>query len=193
MLAELGQRLGYQLADSRSGQVTDDTLLAEITAHARRPFGEVVSEGWVEVPREIPAPWVDGHVERMGGWRLAPRLLVDQLAALQPPAPLVLTPRRQKRHLNSQFDYLGEQPEIILHPDDATAAGVVDSQPVTVHSTSGEITGIAKVDGTIRRGAVSIPHGHQSANVNRLTDRSQVDIVTGMVRYCGIPVSVHPA
>ncbi|MEX5713315.1 molybdopterin-dependent oxidoreductase [Parafrankia sp. FMc6] len=193
VLAELGQRLGYQLADSRSGQVTDDTLLAEITAHARRPFGEVVSEGWVEVPREIPAPWVDGHVERMGGWRLAPRLLVDQLAALQPPAPLVLTPRRQKRHLNSQFDYLGEQPEIILHPDDATAAGVVDSQPVTVRSTSGEITGIAKVDGTIRRGAVSIPHGHQSANVNRLTDRSQVDIVTGMVRYCGIPVSVHPA
>jgi hypothetical protein len=41
---------------------------------------------------------------------LAPRLLVEQLARLREPAPLVLTPRRQMRRLNAQFDFLGDPP-----------------------------------------------------------------------------------
>jgi len=44
----------------------------------------------------------------------------------------------------------------------------------------------------MRRGAVSIPHGHHEANVNRLTNKDDIDVVTGMVRYSGIPVSLHP-
>jgi hypothetical protein len=40
---------------------------------------------------------------------------------------------------------------------------------------------------------VSIPHGHHDANVNRLTNKDDIDTVTGMVRYSGIPVSLHPA
>ena len=51
--------------------------------------------------------------------------------------PLVLVPRRQVRHLNSQLDFLGEVAEVIVHPDDAAAAGVVDGQPVTVRSAHG--------------------------------------------------------
>jgi formylmethanofuran dehydrogenase subunit D len=69
----------------------------------------------------------------------------------------------------------------------------VSGRPVTVRSANGELTGIAKVDGSIRRGAVSIPHGHHAANVNRLTTKVDIVVVTGMVRYSGIPVSVHPA
>jgi hypothetical protein len=45
----------------------------------------------------------------------------------------------------------------------------------------------------MRRGAVSIPHGHRDANVNRLTSKDDIDVVTGMVRYSGIAVSLHPA
>jgi len=45
----------------------------------------------------------------------------------------------------------------------------------------------------VRRGAVSIPHGHAgAANVNRLTDKDDIDPITGMAHYSGIPVSVHP-
>ena len=66
-------------------------------------------------------------------------------------------------------------------------------RPVTVRSANGELTGIAKVDDSIRRGAVSIPHGHHAANVNRLTNKDDIDVVTGMVRYSGIAVSLHPA
>ena len=129
----------------------------------------------------------------MGGWRLAPRVLVEQLTTLREPAPLVLTPRRQMRRLNAQFDFLGDPADVLIHPDDGAAAGVVDGGAVTVRSAHGELTGMAKLDPAIRRGAVSVPHGHVKANVNALTDKGDIDVVTGMVRYSGVPVSVHPA
>jgi len=68
----------------------------------------------------------------------------------------------------------------------------VSGRPVTVRSANGELTGVAKVDESIRRGAVSNPHGHHAANVNRLTNNDDLDVVTGMVRYSGVPVSLHP-
>lgn len=194
VLAELGRRLGYELADTTNEDITDDTMLAGITMGARVPFDQLVSQGSAHVDHELPAGWVDAHIERLGGWRLAPQLLVDQLAALQHTAPLVLVPRRQRSKLNSQFEYLGEPPEVLIHPDDAAAAGVVDAQQVTVRSASGELTGTAKVDTSIRRGAVSIPHGHPyAANVNRLTNKDDIDLITGMAHYSGVPVSVHPS
>jgi len=104
-----------------------------------------------------------------------------------------MVPRRQRKKLNGQLDFLGEPAEILIHPDDGAAAGVVSGQRVTVRSAKGEVTGIAKVDDSIRRGAVSIPHGHHEANVNRLTNKDDIDVVTGMVRYSGLPVSLHPA
>jgi anaerobic selenocysteine-containing dehydrogenase len=123
---------------------------------------------------------------------LAPRLLVEQLRALEEPAPLVLAPRRQPRRLNSQFGYLGEAAEVALNPLDATAAGVLDGQDVVVRSAHGELVGVAKVDEGVRAGVVSVPHGHEGANVNVLTGKDEIDPVTGMARYCGIPVQVAP-
>jgi anaerobic selenocysteine-containing dehydrogenase len=192
VLAELGRRLGHDLAPTSGHDATDDAMLAAIASHGRCGFDEVVAQRWVEIAHEVPAPWVDRHVERLGGWRLAPRLLVEQLRTLESPAPLVLVPRRQARHLNSQFDYLGEAAEVMLHPDDAREAGVVDGQDVAVRSEHGELVGKASIDASIRRGAVSVPHGHEAANVNRLTGTTDIDLVTGMARYSGVPVTVHP-
>jgi hypothetical protein len=45
----------------------------------------------------------------------------------------------------------------------------------------------------MRRGAVSVPHGHPDANVNVLTSHLHADPITGMAHYSGVPVSVHPA
>jgi anaerobic selenocysteine-containing dehydrogenase len=189
-LAELGRRLGHDVADPAR---SDDEMLAGVTAAARCTLDELAATGWVDKGHELPAPWVARHIERMGGWRLAPRLLVEQLARLREPAPLVLTPRRQMRRLNAQFDFLGDPADVLIHPDDGAAAGVVDGRPVTVRSAHGELTGIARVDPAIRRGAVSVPHGHVEANVNALTNKDDIDLVTGMVRYSGVPVSLHPA
>jgi anaerobic selenocysteine-containing dehydrogenase len=190
VLVELGRRLGHELADTSA---TDDTMLAQVSAGCRGTYDELIANGWAEAPRELPATWVEQHVERMGGWRLAPRLLVEQLDALRPPSPLVLVPRRQMRRLNSQLEFLGAAAEVVIHPDDAAAAGLADDQPLIVRSEHGEMSGVAKVDPSIRRGAVSVPHGHAGANVNMLTSKDDIDLVTGMTRYSGVPVSLHPA
>ena len=194
VFAELGRRLGYDLGSlGNPASSTDDDVLAVLLAGGRSKFDEVAAVGWADAGHELPAAWVDEHIERMGGWRLAPQLLLDQLAALEPPAQLVMVPRRQRKKLNGQLDFLGEPAEILIHPDDGAAAGVVSGRQVIVRSANGELTGIAKIDDSIRRGAVSIPHGHHEANVNRLTNKDDIDVVTGMVRYSGIPVTLHPA
>ena len=97
------------------------------------------------------------------------------------------------RRLNAQLDFLGETAEIVVHPDDAAAAGVSNGQRLIVRSEHGELTGVARVDASVRRGAVSVPHGHAGANVNLLTSKDDIDLVTGMTRYSGVPVSLHPA
>jgi predicted molibdopterin-dependent oxidoreductase YjgC len=117
----------------------------------------------------------------------------DRCAPPRNPAATSARPRRQKRHVNSHLVFLGDGPEILLHPDDAAAAGVGDGAPVTVRSEAGELTGTARVDPGMRRGAVSVPHGHADANVNRLTSHREADPVTGMARYSGIPVTLQPA
>jgi len=191
VLAELGRRLGFELADPDG---TDEEMLSKTLAAARCTYDEVAAAGYVELPFEVPAPWVEQYLDRSGGWRLAPQILVDQLAGLEPPAALVLVPRRQPRKLNGALDFLGETLQVQLHPDDASEAGVLDGQPVIVRTERGQVEGIAKVDPSIRRGAVSVPHGHHRvANVNLLTDKDVIDPVTGMVRYSGVPVTVEPA
>jgi anaerobic selenocysteine-containing dehydrogenase len=190
VLAEIGQRLGHELADT---DASDEAMLAQVSSGGRAPYDELVTNGWAEADRELPAPWVDRHIERLGGWRLAPQVLVDQLNALREPAQLVLVPRRQMCRLNAQLEFLGEVAEIVVHPDDAAAAGVSDNQRLIVRSEHGELTGVARVDASVRRGAVSVPHGHASANVNLLTSKDDIDLVTGMTRYSGMPVSLHPA
>ena len=194
VLAELGRRLGHELADT-SDPENDEAMLSRLTKRARCSYDDLVAGGWVESTYDLPAQWVDDHVDRLGGWRVAPELLVDQLASLQTveDAPLVLVPRRQVRHLNSQLDFLGDVVEVVVHPDDAAAAGVADGERVIVRSARGELVGIAKVDDSMRAGAVSVPHGHEDANVNVLTCKDEIDLPTGMARYSGVPVALHPA
>jgi anaerobic selenocysteine-containing dehydrogenase len=196
VLAELGRRLGHQQAGvlpSDDGQASDDAMLAVQTSRARCTFADLAARRYVETSCPLPAPWVEDHLQRFGGWRLAPPQLVAQLAALAPPPPLCLVPRRQKRHLNSQLMFLGDAAEVLLHPDDAASAGVADGEAVIVRSASGELTGTARVDRGMRRGAVSVPHGHSGANVNLLTSHQEADPLTGMALYSGVQVSVHPA
>jgi anaerobic selenocysteine-containing dehydrogenase len=190
VLAELGRRLGHELADTSAA---DEAMLAQMSSGVRGGYDELMATGWAEAPRELPAPWVERHIERLGGWRLAPRLLLDQLAAVRTPPPLVLVPRRQMGRLNSQLEFLGEAAEVLIHPDDAAAAGLCDDERLVVRSEHGELTGVAKLDPSIRRGAVSVPHGHTGANVNLLTSKDDIDVLTGMTRYSGIPVSLHRA
>lgn len=44
----------------------------------------------------------------------------------------------------------------------------------------------------MRRGAVSIAHGHENANVNYLTSVADMDPLGGMALYTGVPIAVEP-
>jgi len=168
VLSELGRRLGYDLAAELPPDdqpASDDVLLAAQAVRARCTFEDLVDNGYIETAHELPAQWIEDYLEELGGWRLAPAQLVAQLAALGTPSTLCLVPRRQKRHVNSQFTFLGDGPEVLLHPDDAASAGGRRWTPVIVRTASGELVGTARVDTGMRRGAVSVPHGHEDANV----------------------------
>jgi anaerobic selenocysteine-containing dehydrogenase len=175
-------------------------MLATLLVGARSEFAEVAAHGQVTKPMEFPARWVDEHIERFGGWKLAPPQLLkfwddtrraDE--ALIGAQRLCYTSRRQRRKLNASLSFLGSPADIILHPEDAAAHGIAHDGKVRVHTTRGEIFLTANVSDTIRRGVASIPHGHEVANVNLLTSVEAVDKLTGMVRYTGIPIEIEPA
>lgn len=180
-------------------QGADEAMLAALMPGARASYEEVAAAGAVVLPMEFPGKWVDDHVERMGGWKLAPSALVSfwqELRAedekvLGAPRPLCFISRRQRRKLNAALSFLGSPADIILHPADAEANGIAHGDKVRVSTTRGEIYLSANVSDTIRPGVASIPHGHEAANVNLLTSVENVDKLTGMVLYTGIPIAVE--
>jgi anaerobic selenocysteine-containing dehydrogenase len=204
VISQLMRRMGLTVADhvpaDHAMPGADDAMLATLMAGARCSFEELAAARCVSKPMEFPGAWVDQHVERFGGWRLAPPKLIEawqetrraDQAAIGQPRTLCYTSRRQRRKLNASLSFLGSPADIILHPEDAAANGIVHGQKVRVQTSRGEIFLTANVDAGVRRGVASIPHGHEIANVNLLTSVEVVDKMTGMVLYTGVPIKVEP-
>lgn len=202
VISQIMKRTGLPVPDyvpaSDLSEGADEAMLAALMPGARASYEEVAATGAVVLPMEFPARWVDEHVERMGGWKLAPPTLVafwqdlraEDEAALGEPRPLCFVSRRQRRKLNAALSFLGSPADIILHPADAQTNGIVHGDKVRVSTTRGEIVLTANVSNTIRPGVASIPHGHEVANVNLLTSVENVDRMTGMVLYTGIPIEI---
>jgi anaerobic selenocysteine-containing dehydrogenase len=205
IISQLMRRMGMPVSDDvplddREPGADDRMLASLITESARCGFEELAATGYVERPREFPAPWLDAHVERIGGWRLAPQELLDfwevisaaDIADLDKPRPrLSFISRRQRRKINGSLSFLGSPTDIILNPADAAAFGIKHGDNVRVRTDRGEIVLSANVDPAIRPGVASIPHGHESANVNYLTNTNLVDPLGGQVLYTGIPIEVE--
>ena len=195
-----GLRVADWVPDDDREEGADELMLARLMKRARCSFEELKEKRYVEFPPEFPAPWVEEHFERIGGWRLAPPELLEQWyemrdadeATLGAPRPLVLSPRRQGKKLNAQLGFLGEPTDVILHPDTAADHGIADGQKVRVHNQRGEIVVTAKIDPDMRKGVCSIPHGHLDANVNQLTSTDAVDPLGGMALYSGVPIEIEP-
>jgi anaerobic selenocysteine-containing dehydrogenase len=180
----------------------DDFMLSKLfTPMARCTFEELKAKGYLEFPFEHPAPWWDSRMARTGGYKLAPNELLDlweqkrseDAASLGRPRSLVLSPRRQFKKLNGQLDFLGEPANVILHPETADAHGISDGQQVRVYNQNGEIIVIAKLDRTVRKDVCSVSHGHPlEGNVNFLTSTDDIDHLTGMAHYSGVPIEIEP-
>lgn len=178
----------------------DDAMLKVLMQGARCSFEELAAAGSVTRPMAFPGNWVDAHIARIGGWRLAPAKLIEfwnetrgaDEAALGQDRPLCYISRRQRRKLNASLSFLGSPADIILHPEDAAAHGIAHGDKVRVRTSRGEIFLTANVSAGIRKGVASIPHGHEVANVNLLTSVEKVDAMTGMVLYTGVPIEIEP-
>jgi anaerobic selenocysteine-containing dehydrogenase len=195
-----GMPVPDHVPDDDREQGADEFMLSQLMQNARCSFEELKARRYVEFPLEFPAPWVDRHIERIGGWDLAPPELVgqwiemraDDAARAGQPKPLCYSSRRQRRKFNAQLSFLGEPADIMLHPDDAAAYGIADGQKVRVHNKNGEIVVTAKVDPHMRRGVCSIPHGHETANINHLTSTDDIQPWGGMAFYSGVPIEIEP-
>jgi anaerobic selenocysteine-containing dehydrogenase len=179
-------------------EVTTDDILAPPLDPCAGDF-EALRRAGVLVKDEAVYGWVARQVQARGGWRLAPPELVGLLNHTPDPEGLVLIPRRQARHFNSQLvgtaDLAGGQddPYLLVHPDDARAAGLEDGGRAEVRSAYGTLVGVVAVDPDIRRGAVSLPHGFAGPHVNQLTSLgADIDPMTGMPRFNALPVTLAP-
>ncbi|MDA8267046.1 MAG: molybdopterin-dependent oxidoreductase [Actinomycetota bacterium] len=197
---DLGRRMGHHVLPGGADpdRTCDDDVIAPLVGRARLSFDQLRASPTAVVADEAVFGWVTERALPGGRWRLAPRALVEQLANLAPPASFVVVPRRQARHLNSQLrDPLGtertlDEPELLVHPDDAAELGLHQGAPARVRSSSGQVTGIVRVDPGLRRGVVSIPHGFETVNAAELTSGTVgVDPLTGMVLQSGIPVTLE--
>lgn len=204
VISQIMKRAGLpvpgHVPDDDREEGADDFMLSSLMPLARCSFEELKEKRYVEFPLEFPAPWVDAHIERIGGWQLAPEEILAQWkefrardeAALGKPKPLCLTSRRQRNKFNAQLDFLGEPADVILHPDTAAAHGITEGDRARVHNGRGEIVLTVRVDPGMRKDVCSIPHGHLEANVNCLTSTADIDPLGGMSLYSGVPISIEP-
>lgn len=177
----------------------DEAMLARLFSPISRcSFDELKEQRFIQRDMEFPAPWVDRHIERVGGWKLMPDRIVAQWremraldeAEMGQPRPLVFTSRRQRRKLNAQLDFLGAEANALVSPADAEAHGISEGQPLRIRTASGEAEFTARIDPGMRRGVISIAHGHLPANVNRLTSTRTIDPISGMALYTGVPIEI---
>jgi anaerobic selenocysteine-containing dehydrogenase len=199
ILGELGLRMGIDFFpgfDHANG--TDDLFLAFILNMFGHDFADLKKRRLIADPPVVG--WVQRFVdEKVGGWRLAPKLLAEQLAALeareseQEPATLILIPRRQKYHENSKLIELRDPPRVFMNSSDAAKQGLVEGALVRVRSANGKVERPLKIDDTLRPGSINVPHGWSDGmNVNNLTSTTrEVDPITGMLLYSGLEVLVE--
>jgi anaerobic selenocysteine-containing dehydrogenase len=201
IFAALVARLGGDLLggidpDAALGVVTDEGFLGGALDAVGHDPGVIFDRGARHVDADDPPGWFRDAVLPEGRFALAHEVLLDRLAAHEPPQPgLVLTPRREMGWSNS-VRYGGEGatgPELRAHPDDLTAAGLAGGDTARVTSRHGTIEVVTRADGAVRRGTVSITHARTDANASALVGAwEDVDPLTTMPRMSGVPVELQP-
>jgi anaerobic selenocysteine-containing dehydrogenase len=96
---------------------------------------------------------------------------------------------------------------LLVHPDDAAAAGLADGDTARVTSPEGSIDVAVQTSDEMMPGVVSMPHGwghdepgtrmstarsHAGVNSNILAPGAFVDTPSGNAAVNGIPVTVTP-
>ena len=198
IMGQLGLRLGHHVLpgglDGDDPEVDDDAVLDALVGPDRL-------EALRSVPSGVTAPtrrfgWVLEQADQPQ-FHLAPTELAGELSRVEPPAPMMLIPRRQGRHLNSWFPparLRQDGPILLIHPTDAADAGLADGSRARVTSTAGTLVATLCVDDGVARGHVSFPHGFDppaGPRVGALISSDDADPLTGMARQSGVPIQLE--
>jgi anaerobic selenocysteine-containing dehydrogenase len=150
---------------------------------------------------------------------LAPAPIVADIPRLverldRPVDGLLLTSRRHLRSNNSWMHNVEvlvkgkERCTLLIHPDDARAAGLADGELARVTSDAGSLEVPVEVSDEMMAGVVSLPHGwghdkpgtrqsvareHAGVNNNVLAAGWRTDPISNNAALNGIPVEVTPA
>jgi anaerobic selenocysteine-containing dehydrogenase len=84
------------------------------------------------------------------------------------------------------------EPELLVHPEVASAAGVKHGSPVDVVSAHGRVTLRAVVTTDVRVDCVVMPAGWEEANPNRLIGGSRRDPLSGFPAFRSGACRVEP-
>ncbi|MDO7833691.1 molybdopterin-dependent oxidoreductase [Sphingobium sp. HBC34] len=192
VLAQIGKRLGYDLAlGIDPDAANDEDFMAHVTAGSPASFAQVKDSGYVQ-ESGATFGWFLDRIDAVGGWRLAPAPLVEQLGALTVrDDPLLMISRRLHHHFNSRVNPDRAEGGIMMNPDDAAGAGLADGAMAIVRSAHGETRGIVRIDATLSRGVMNVPHGFADMNANDLTSSRAVNTLTGMPTFSALPVTVE--
>ena len=186
-------------------------------------FDALVERGWMRL--SVPRPYLPfaqgGFLTPSGrcefySERLA-EMGLDPLPTYTPPYesverapelagryPLTLISSPAHQFLNSTFvniDVLrraAREPELVIHPADAVPRAIVPGSRVLVHNDRGEFLAVARVEDSVREGAVWAPSiwwgkfAADGRNANHTTSQRETDLGHGPVFYDNL-VEVTPA
>lgn len=200
-VVEVARRLDIELLPAHvAADPSDRAILQHVVfPDPRLPFDEIAGTpggAMVEVDRR---PWFTEDALPTQRWTLAPARLVEQLRDIaSPPTGLVLVSRRQRHHMNSIHRGIAverrDEAALFVNPADAADHDLVDGGTAVVRTHIGSLRLPVRLDPTMRRGAVAVPHGFLDSNVNWITDDTDLlDPVTGMPRFSTIPISLERA
>ncbi|HEX4019174.1 MAG TPA: molybdopterin-dependent oxidoreductase [Frankiaceae bacterium] len=193
MFGALGERLGLDVLGrgQTTATATDESLLLPVAERSRGGADAVFAARRGVVDSGAVFGWVRGRLPD-GRWRLAPAVLVAQLAQASSEAPeqLQLIAHRQLETMNSQLRDLTDT-AVMVAPSRAAELGG-DGTEVEVRVAGRVVTGIVRGDDRIPHDVVAIPHGWSTPNVSDLTSADDdVDPLTGMVRQSALAAEIR--
>jgi len=174
--------------------LSDETILRGLLGHGPFPPDEVIDAGPHGVNLDPEYGWVRERMTHDGRWSIAPEAFCERLAQHRgPELGLVLVPRRESAWSNSvRFAGSGDEPVVMIHPDEARERQVVTGDWVAVTSAFGSLVATVSIDDAIRPGVLSVTHGHPGSLTGTLTSVSvDVDPLTAMPRASGLPVRIE--
>jgi len=196
MLGSLAARSPRPLfAGAPIDSLSDETFLAGLLGHGPLEAEEVLTAGPRGVDLEPTYGWVRPAMCKDGRWSIAPKDFVTRLGNHRgPETGFVLVPRREMAWSNSvRIAGIGDEPVALLHPADAEELGVGEGSWIALSSAYGSMVAAASLTTGIRRGVISVTHGHPGSLTGTVTSSThEVDPLTAMPRMSGLPLQVTP-